>query len=389
MGGLAAIVPLLETLVAFDTVSAKSNLALIHWMRERLAALGVASELVHSDDGNKANLYATLGPRRAGGVVLSGHTDVVPVEGQAWSSDPFRLTARDGRLHGRGAADMKGFIAAVLAAVPDFLAAELKTPVHLAFSYDEEVGCLGIPRLLARLGRDLPRPVAAIIGEPTLMRVVTGHKGLCLSRTTVTGLEAHSSRVEEAVNAIFPAARIIGFLETLAAEWRQTPRAETYDPPYATLNVGIIDGGTAHNIVPNRCSFTWEFRPVPGLDTALVRARLARFVADAILPELRQRHPAATVTTETVVDAPMLVPEPGSPAESLALRLTGANRTDTIAFGTEGGFFQQSGIAAIVCGPGSIEQAHKPDEWIAAGQLEACAGFLAKLRHWASAAPGF
>ena len=259
---------ILETLIGFDTVSARSNMALIQWVRDYLARHGIESAIVPNDEGTKANLYATLGPKRAGGVVLSGHTDVVPVAGQAWSSDPFRVRAENGRLFGRGTADMKGFIACALAAVPDFAAAELKTPIHLAFSYDEEVGCIGVPHLLARLARDLPMPRAAIIGEPTMMQVVTGHKGLAAWRTIFTGVEAHSSRIEEAVSAIFAASQFIEYLRGLAAELRGTENDTAFEPPFTTISVGKIEGGQAMNIVPGRCVLDWEFRPLPSTDAA-------------------------------------------------------------------------------------------------------------------------
>jgi acetylornithine deacetylase len=389
MAGLDAIRPILETLVGFDTVSARSNLALIEWVRGYLAGHGVAATVVPNAEGTKANLYATLGPTRAGGVVLSGHTDVVPVEGQAWSSEPFAVTARDGRLYGRGTADMKGFIACALAAVPEFIAAGPRTPIHLAFSYDEEVGCLGIPHLLARLARDLPKPRAAIIGEPTSMRVVTGHKGLAAWRTVFTGVEAHSSRIEESVSAIFAAADFIAFLRGLAQEFRDGPKDPAFEPPYTTINVGRIAGGQAMNIVAGRCTLDWEFRPLPGTDSQAIIARVRRFVDEELRPALKRRHAAADVELTLLAAGPGLAPEPESVAEALARRLTGANRSGTVSYGTEAGHFQRSGISAVVCGPGDIEQAHKPDEFVAVDQLAQCAAFLAKLGDWAAASPEF
>lgn len=389
MADLETIRPILETLVGFDTVSARSNLALIHWVRDYLLRHGVESALVPNTEGTKANLYATLGPRRPGGVVLSGHTDVVPVEGQAWSGDPFRLTSRGGRLYGRGAADMKGFIACALAAVPDFAAAGLKTPIHLAFSHDEEVGCIGVPHLLARLARDLPKPAAAIVGEPTMMQVVTGHKGLAAWRTVFTGVEAHSSRIEEAVSAIFAAARFIDFLQGLAEELRQGAKDPSFAPPFTTINVGKIVGGQAMNIVAGRCTVEWEFRPLPSTDADALGARIRGFVDNELRPALKKKHEAADVELVQLAGGPGLAPEPNSIAEALARRLTGANRSGTVAYGTEGGHFQRAGISAVVCGPGDIEQAHKPDEFVALDQLAQCAVFLGKLKDWAAGSPEF
>jgi acetylornithine deacetylase len=389
MSDLNRVHEILEALIRFDTVSARSNMALIHWVLDYLLRHGVESTLVPNEEGTKANLYATLGPLRAGGVVLSGHTDVVPVEGQAWSSDPFRVTPRDGRLYGRGTADMKGFIACALAAVPDLVAAKLKTPIHLAFSYDEEVGCIGVPHLLARLARDLPKPRAAIVGEPTMMQVVTGHKGLAAWRTVFTGVEAHSSRIEETVSAIFAAARFIDFLQRLAEELRQGAKDPSFEPPYTTINVGKIAGGQAMNIVAGQCTLEWEFRPLPSTDADALGARIKGFVEHELRPALKRKHKAADVEIVQLAGGPGLAPEPNSIAEALARRLTGANRSGTVAYGTEGGHFQRAGISAVVCGPGSIEQAHKPDEFVALDQLAQCAAFLGKLKDWAAGAPEF
>jgi len=389
MTGLDTIRPILETLIGFDTVSAKSNLALIDWVRAYLQRHGIASTLVPNAEGTKANLYATLGPNRAGGVVLSGHSDVVPVAGQAWSSDPFAVVERQGLLYGRGTSDMKGFIACALAAVPDFLAAGLKTPIHLAFSYDEEVGCIGVPHLLERLARDLPKPRAAIIGEPTMMQVVTGHKGLAAWRTIFTGTEAHSSRIEEAVSAIFAASQFIEFLKGVAAELRAGEKDPAFEPPFTTISVGKIEGGQAMNIVPGRCAIDWEFRALPTTDAKALGARIHRFVDDELRPQLRAKNPAADVELIQLAGGPGLAPEPNSIAEALARKLTGANRSGTVAYGTEAGHFQRTGISAVVCGPGDIEQAHKPDEFVALDQLAQCAAFLAKLKDWAAGKPEF
>ncbi len=382
-GERIAAADMLARLVAFDTVSARSNLALIDWIRGYLAGHGVPARLVPNADGTKANLLATIGPAAEGGAVLSGHTDVVPVEGQAWSSDPFRASPRDGRLYGRGTADMKGFIAVALALVPEMLAGGLARPLHLALSYDEEVGCLGVPDLLAAIAAELPPPALAIVGEPTSMRVANRHKGVYAFRTEVTGLEAHSSAPQRAVNAVMVAARIIGFLERLAGELQAGPRDDDFDPPYATVNVGTIEGGTALNIVPGSCAFRWELRPVPGLDADAVADRLERFVASEVLPAMRAVSARAEVRTEATVKVPPLVAVAHSAAEALALALSGRNRAGAVSFAAEAGLFQEAGVASVLCGPGSIGQAHQPDEYVALDQLAECEAFLRKLLDWA------
>lgn len=375
-------VEMLRRLVAFDTTSAKSNLALIEWVRNYLAGHGIDSTLVPNAEGTKANLFATIGPNKDGGIALSGHTDVVPVVGQAWDTDPWKLTEKDGALYGRGSCDMKGFIALALAMAPDFAAAKLRRPVHYCLSYDEEVGCIGVPSLIAKLSKELPRPALAIIGEPTEMQIVNSHKGICGFRTTVTGLEAHSSRIPYAVSAIFHAVDIIGFIQKLAAEYRQAPRLDIFDPPYLTFNVGEISGGTAVNIVAKQCSFVWEFRPIPGIDPDVVLAQVQSFIERDVIPKIKAVYPDGGVVTDTFAKTPAFAPDPHSPAEALARRLTGANRTTTVAFGTEAAVFQQYGIPAIVCGPGNIAQAHQPNEFIALEQVEKGQAFMQKLFDW-------
>ena len=377
---------MIERLVAFDTVSSESNLALIDFVEDYLKSLGVAGRRTVSDDGRKANLFATLGPDIPGGVVLSGHSDVVPVAGQDWSCPPFRLTRRGGRLYGRGSADMKGFLAIALALAPEALAAGPKRPIHLAISYDEEVGCLGVGRLIADVARNLPRPRIVIIGEPTSMRIVNAHKGITTFRTRVTGREAHSSQPHRSANAIMAAAEMIGFLGRLAAEKRASaPPDSPFEPPYTSLSVGTIEGGTALNIVPRHCEFVWEIRPLPGDSAEDMADRFDRFAEDEVLPRLRQTAPEAAIVTETSSAAPPLSPERDSPAEALLRLLTGANRTHVVSYGTEGGLFQEAGFSAVVCGPGSIDQAHRPDEYIELSQIAACEAFLRKLIAWAAA----
>lgn len=376
---------MLERLVAFDTVSAHSNLALIEFVRDFLADHGIEARILRSDDGAKANLLATIGPMREGGIILSGHTDVVPVEGQPWSSDPFRLEAREGRLYGRGSADMKGFIATALALLPTFLAAGLKRPIHLAFSHDEEVGCRGVPALIAAIARELPRPALAIVGEPTEMRLANRHKGIYGFETVVTGRDGHSSAPDAGLNAIMAATEVLRFLDRLAAEFReQGPFDPGFTPPHTTLNVGEIAGGTALNIVARQCRIRWEFRPVPDHAPDQIRARLDRFVARDLLPRLRAQAPEAAVETRALASVPGLRPEAGSPAEALVHHLTGLNEAIGVAFTTEAGLFQGAGLPAVVIGPGSIAQAHQPDEYVEESQLEACARFLRRLAQWAA-----
>jgi acetylornithine deacetylase len=377
---------ILERLVAFPSVSSQSNLALIQWIRDYLGDLGVAATLVPAPDGQpKANLWASIGPDRPGGIVLSGHTDVVPVEGQPWSSDPFTLIRRDGRFYGRGTSDMKGFIALALALVPEMLARPLKTPVHLAFSYDEELGCLGAPHLIAELGRRFPKPSLAIIGEPTSMRLGTRHKGCYSFETEVLGRDGHSSQTHKGANAISAAAEIIGELERIAEELRASGLNDpNFEPPYSTINVGRIHGGTAVNIIARHCQVQWDFRATPGADPdVLVLPRLERFVASHVLPRLQRVAPEAEIVTRPRVRVPPLTEEKDGAAEALVKFLTGANETIGMAFATEAGQFQEAGLSAIVCGPGSIAQAHQPDEFIEISQLEAGDEFLRKLIAWA------
>lgn len=375
---------ILETLVAFDTVSARSNLDLIDWVREYLADFGIETVLAPNPEGTKANLFATIGPAGAdGGLVLSGHTDVVPVEGQNWSTYPFSLTERDGRLYGRGSCDMKGFIASALSRVPAMAKARLRVPLHFAFSFDEEVGCTGVAHLLRKIGTELPQPRLAIIGEPTMMGLVNAHKGISAFETTVTGLEAHSSRPHEAVSAIAYAARIIGFILDLAARYREGPHDHDFEPPYTSFNVGVIEGGNALNIVAKHCRFEWEFRIIPGADAAAIRAEVDAFVETEILPAMRATFPGADVETTMIARAPALVPEPGGAAEALVRLLTGTNDSRTAAFASEAGHFQETGMSAVLCGPGDIAQAHKPDEFVSLEQLRFCDEFIDAIIGWA------
>jgi acetylornithine deacetylase len=345
---------------------------------------GVDSARSSAGDG-KANLYATIGPTEQGGVLLSGHTDVVPVAGQEWHSDPFRLGERDGRLYARGSADMKGFLALVLALVPAAARRPLKVPLHLAFTHDEETGCFGAPALIHALPQGAARPLLAIIGEPTSMQVANRQKGCAFFRTRVTGRDGHSSAPARGVNAIAAAAEIIAAIGRLAAAARARARPESgFDPPHTTLSVGTIHGGTAVNIIARDCEFEWDLRNLPDDNAAALKAEIDQFVAVDLLPRMRAVHPDASVATETIVAVPPLVPQAGSPAEALARQLTGANATTTISFASEAGLYQQAGIPAVVCGPGSIAVAHLPDEYITRGELAAGHAFLARLLDWAS-----
>ncbi len=382
---------ILADLIAFDTTSSKSNLALIDYVEAYFAGFGVPVLRSVNEDATKANLFASLGPEETGGVVLSGHTDVVPVDGQPWTSDPFSMIEKDGRWYGRGTCDMKGFIAAALAKVPVFLSRPLQAPIHFAFSFDEEVGCLGVHHLIEQIAREVPKPAVVIVGEPTEMQVVVAEKGIHGFETTVTGLEAHSSNTHRGVNAIMVAARLIEFLRGVAEDYRVAPptlpRQSDFDPPYTTLSIGMIEGGTAVNIIPRQCSFRWECRPLPGDQASDILDRLTAFAETELLPEMRTRFPGATIETELHAAVPPLSPERGSPAEALATFLTGANSTAVASFASEAGIFQDAGIAAVLCGPGSIQQAHQPDEFIALDQIAACEDFLDRLAGWAHDGP--
>lgn len=370
---------MLARLVAFDTVSHKSNLALIGFVEDYLAGWGVTSVRIPNATGDKAALFATLGPQDRGGVLLSGHTDVVPVEGQAWSRAPFTLHVENGKAYGRGAVDMKGFIALALALVPDFLAAELKTPIHLFFSYDEEVTCLGVVDGIARMGRDLPRPRAVIVGEPTSLDLADAHKGIRTFFTTITGVPAHSSKPHLGASAVHAGTRLAAGLVAMADEREAKPDTSgRFDPPYDTVHVGKFHGGIARNILADRCDLSWEVRTLPGSDPETVPARFAA-LSQEVLARMQRTAPSATIETVMSSDVPGLAPDPGSEAERLAMRLAGRNATIAVAYATEAGHFQRAGLPTIVCGPGSIDQAHQPDEFITLEQLAAGEAFMRRL----------
>jgi acetylornithine deacetylase len=379
---IAAAVGLLARLVGFDTVSAHSNLALIHWVADYLRGHGVDPVVLPDPTGAKANLFATIGPAVPGGVVLSGHTDVVPADPRDWDGDPFALAERDGRLVARGAADMKGFLALALALVPRLTGRRLARPVHIAFSYDEEVGCLGAPALVEHIRRNLPPPALAIVGEPTAMRPVGAHKGMHCVDTHVTGLDGHASAPDRGASAIAYAAELISFIAALGAERRETARDERFDPPYGTFNVGIVEGGTARNVIPRACTLKWEYRSLPSDDPEAVLGRLDRFVETDLLPRLRAAAPAGAIASERLVTVPALDADPEGNAEALARRLTGANRTGAVAFGTEAGLYQRAGMPTVVIGPGDIAVAHRPNEYVTRDQLALGAAFLERVADW-------
>ncbi len=370
---------LLRDLVGFDTTSRNSNLPLIEHVADYLSDHGAATRLIPSADGAKANLFATIGPDIPGGVVLSGHSDVVPVDGQNWSTDPFALTEADGKLYGRGSADMKGFIACALAMAPRFAEMDLNRPIHFAFSYDEEVGCLGVGRLIDVVLSELPRPAAVIVGEPTGMQIASAHKGICAMTTTVRGREAHSSRPQDGVNAISAAASLVSYLYRLCDELAETDRDDRFEPPFTTFNVGQVGGGDAINIIARECLLNWEFRPIPGADPADIIARVEAWVKDELLPRMLATDPSCAVESICEFVVPPLDAPEGSVAEAIARKATGLNSTGTVAFVTEASLFADAGVPAIVCGPGDIAQAHQPDEFIEITQLDSCLGFLERI----------
>jgi acetylornithine deacetylase len=370
---------MLAKLVAFDTTSREANLPLIEFVEDYLDLWGVAHIRVDYEAGRKTNLYATIGPDIEGGVVLSGHTDVVPVDGQAWSSDPFTLAERAGRLYGRGSCDMKGFLAVALALVPEFKARALRIPIHLTLSCDEEVGCKGVRPLVAHMREHLKRPGAVIVGEPTSMQVVNAHKSAITFSTEVIGHEAHSSATDKGVNAIMVAGELLAELNRIRADVENAgDPSGRFDPPYSTVHVGLIEGGTAKNIIPRRCAIQWETRLLPDADPEMVPRRFEAF-ARGLVPSMKAIATQAGIDHREVNQVPGLAPEPNSPAENLVLHLTGANSTHAVSYATEAGLFQQIGIPAVICGPGSIDQAHKPDEYVELEQLENCASFLRRL----------
>lgn len=370
---------LVKTFVRMNTVSANSNLALIHFIRDELLALGVKSRLSYNSDKTKANLFATLGEGKPAGIILSGHTDTVPWDGQDWSEDPLSGVVKDGCLYGRGSADMKSFIALALAHAPAFLASPAPFAIHFAFSYDEEVGCFGVRELIADMRDAGVKPLACIIGEPTSMVPAIAHKGVYRYRCCVRGKEAHSSLTPKSVNAIEMAARLVGKVRDMAEAFeRDEPRYEGFDVPFSTASVGQFHGGIADNVVPRDAEFRYEFRDLPTADAVSMQKEVLRH-AQSLEVAMKQIAPEAGFSFETICEIPNFLGDEGDPITRLAKSLSGQDRVTQVAFGTEAGIFKQSGIPTVVCGPGSIEQAHQPDEFVSLEQLAQCEAFMVGL----------
>lgn len=373
----------LQQLVSIDTTSRNSNLSLINTVEEWLKQQGIDSWLVYNADRTKANLFATIADRQGrtqGGTVLSGHTDVVPVDRQNWHYTPFTLTEHDNRLYGRGSADMKGFLAAVLSLVPEWIQHRPTHPLHLAFSYDEEVGCLGAPSLLDTLKTRHIEPEGCIIGEPTGMQVVVAHKGINLYRCCIHGKAAHSSLTPKGSNAIEYAARLICHIRDMAETSKaQGPYDECYDVPFTTLTTNQIQGGTATNIIPEFCEFFYEFRNLPGIHPDSIQQRIENYVRTELLPKMQREYTDARIVVENLARSPALEADEQAALTKLARSLTGDTQKRKVAFATEGGYFSSYGIPTVVCGPGHIDQAHQPDEYIEINQLKTCVAFLRKL----------
>ncbi|MEK6424204.1 MAG: acetylornithine deacetylase [Burkholderia gladioli] len=372
-------------LVAMDTTSRVPNLGLIETVRDALAERGIRSELTYDKREGWANLFATIPAHDGatdGGVVLSGHTDVVPVDGQNWDSDPFAPQIRDGRLYGRGTCDMKGFIGSALALVPEMQAARLVKPIHFALSYDEEIGCAGAPLLIADLKERGLNPSGCIVGEPTSMRPIIAHKGINTYRCCVRGHAAHSSLTPKGLNAIEYAARLICHIRDIADEFRANgPFDELYDVPFTTAQTSLIEGGNAINTVPAECRFSFEFRNLPTLDPDAIFARIDAYARDTLLPKMRREHPDAAIEISKIAAAPGLDADEQAAITELVRALTADRSQRKVAYGTEAGLFANAGIPSVVCGPGNIEQAHKPNEYVELAQLEACDQFLRKFIH--------
>jgi acetylornithine deacetylase len=371
---------MIRRLIGFDTTSRDSNLGLIEWVRDWLQRLGVESRLTYDATRAKANLFATIQKGARPGIVLSGHTDVVPVDGQAWDTDPFTATLKEDRVYGRGACDMKSYIAAALAATPRFLAADLKAPVHLALSYDEEIGCIGVRGLIEDLERNGIRPGGCIVGEPTGMQPVVANKGFRSLRCAVRGKEAHSALAPFGVNAIDYAARLVVHIRGIADRLRAAgPRDEGFDVPFTTLHTGLIRGGTASNIVPRECEFHFEIRCLPGADPDALEREIRAYANDVLEPEMKRVDPDAGVSFFVKSDTPGLAAGETDRITALAQALAGNRSTGKVAYAAEAGLFQRAGIPSIICGPGSIAQAHKPNEYITLEQVARCESFIDRL----------
>ncbi|WP_339716889.1 acetylornithine deacetylase [uncultured Sneathiella sp.] len=371
---------MIDKLIGFDTVSSNSNLALIDFVADYLAGHGVEAVRVFNDDRTKANLYATVGPMTEGGVVLSGHTDVVPVEGQPWETDPFTVVEKDGRLYGRGTSDMKSFSAIALSKVPEMIEKGLSVPIHFALSYDEEIGCLGAPSMIDEIAANLPKPRAIIVGEPTMMDIVSAHKGIVTLKTVVTGREAHSSLVEDGVSAVMVGAELISYITNMMAENKARAAAESrFSPAYTTLTCGVVHGGTAPNIIARKCEFAWDIRHIPEDDPLSFVERFNNYCETEVLPRLRAVAPEASIVTEIFANVPALGPEDDGEAERICRAITGKNTTGAVSYAAEAGQFQQAGFSTVICGPGSIGVAHQPNEYIDIAQVDAAGKFISGL----------
>jgi acetylornithine deacetylase len=379
-----AALDLIKSLIGFDTTSRGSNLALIDFAEELLKKSGARCRRSYDETRAKANLFASFGPETDGGYVLSGHTDVVPVDGQDWSSDPFKAQVRDGKLYGRGACDMKGFLGVALSLAPEIAKTRLKQPIHLALSFDEEVGCAGAIALLKDLKEANIKPALAIIGEPTLMSVVGAHKSGAVLQTTCHGHEHHSSAPEKGANAVMMAGEFVALLDDVWTGLRADPDPR-FDPPHSTVQAGRIAGGTVVNVLAREALVTWEYRALPDRDADKIVETVKRRAAEEILPKYRRRAKDAAFDTKLLAAYPGLVMDETSPAIALAREITGANRIEAVSYGTEAGHFQRAGIPAVICGPGSIDQAHKPDEYCDLSEYAACEAFLRKVIAKASA----
>ena len=376
---------ILARLVSFDTVSRNSNLDLVAYVKSYLEGHGLECHLVPNETGDKTSLFATIGPAGVPGVGLSGHTDVVPVDGQDWDTNPFELVEKDGKLYGRGACDMKGYLACIMAAVPDFKRRQLKVPVHIVFSYDEEVGCTGVRPMIAEMGDRLQKPRLVFVGEPSNMTVVDAHKGPVRYIVDIKGRAAHSSMAHLGANAITAAGRMLGELDRMEQELKALPPNERFEPPYSTLQVTEIEGGTASNIVPAPCTFGWEIRALPGVDIYAMRDRLQRFADTHCLPDLRAVAPEAEITVRIKGHVPGFAAKADSEVVSLALNLAGQNETFAVSYATEASLFHEAGVPTVICGPGDIAQAHTPNEFLVASELDKCMGFMSRLGDWCEA----
>jgi acetylornithine deacetylase len=373
---------ILSNLVAFDTTSAKTNIPCAEWVRDYLLAHGIETHYIPAADGIHASVFATVsgsGGARGAGIALSGHMDVVPVTGQPWDTNPFEMVRKGDRLYGRGTTDMKGYLACMLAMVPEMTATRLSRPVHLVFSYDEEVGCTGVLEMIAEFGKSLPKPEIVFVGEPSMMSVVDSHKGGYRFETTVYGKDAHSSRPNIGVGAIFAAADLIAELKHMEERLKPSTTNPRFDPDHLTITVSSIEGGVAHNIIPPKCTFSWGVRAMPGHDARALAGDLQAYAEANLLPAMRAVHPDCRVETQIMGGIPPFWSGEDSPSRSMAMKLAGQNATFAVPYGTEASHFQAAGCSTVVCGPGHIDQAHQPNEFIDISELDNCIGFLRRM----------